>query len=396
MVMEMVPALVVTGHLNLVRSLARHGVAAWSVEYEPLQTAHYSRYCAGRLAVPHPLHEEDEFVSALIAADRRFDGALLIPMFDSSLAAISRHKDALSERFVVAADDWEITRTYLEKGRTASLARSLGVAAPVTVRVDSAEAADDAIRSLQPPYLVKPDLTHEFQDIFGAKMFHASTPTELGELCLRALGGGLEVMVQEFIPGPPSSGVVYSGYFARGEPMAETTHRKVRDGPPTYGSPRVNVSERIPEILAPGRSLLAATGYTGFACVEFKLDDRDGSYKLMEVNARHNLAGALAVASGVDYPWIEYRHLVFGQMPRKVVQGEGAYWVDIQRDVGYSVKYVRTEGLTLRDYVRPYRRGTVFRTFDWRDPLPFLAQPVVRAVAIVTTWVRRVLRRATI
>jgi D-aspartate ligase len=389
----MVPALVVTGHLNLVRSLARRGVDVWSVEYEHLQTAHFSRYSMGGLRVPHPLHEEERFVEALLSADRRFDGALLIPMFDASLSAISRYKDALSDRYLVAADNWDVTRVYLEKVRTSALARSLDIATPISIRVDSVEAASTAIRSLQPPYIIKPDVTHEFQDIFGSKMFHSSNATELRELCLRALSGGLDVMVQEFIPGPPSSGVVYSGYFADGEPLAETTHGKIRDGPPTYGSPRVAVSRHIPEIVEPGRSLLAATGYTGFACVEFKLDLRDGVYKLMEVNARHNLAGALHVASGVDYPWIQYRHLVHGEVPDRVEAREGVHWVDIQRDVGYSARFLRTEDLTLREFVRPYRRGTVYRTFDWSDPLPFLLQPVVRVFATLRGWFGRLFRR---
>jgi len=63
----------------------------------------------------------------------------------------------------------------------------------------------------------------------------------------------------------------------------------------------VIVSQKIPEIIEPGRKLLAALNYEGFSCVEFKKDQRDQVYKLMEINARPNLSGALAVRAGINF-----------------------------------------------------------------------------------------------
>lgn len=379
----MVPALVVTGHLSLIRSLGRRGVPVVSVEYDESHTGRLSRYSQAGLRVPHPLHEQDAFVEALLLAGTRYEGALLIPMFDAPLAAISRHKEALSEHYLVAAPDWATLEVYLDKSQTARLADSVGIPTPKTVRIDSGDAAAQCCPSLAPPYLVKPVLTHEFQSRFGTKMFNVGTRGALADACQRSLDEGIAVMVQEFIPGEPNEGAVYTGYFVSGTPVVETTYRKVRDGPPLYGSPRVSVTENIPEIVAPGRALMESTGYSGFACIEFKRDFRDGLYKLMEVNARHNLSSALHVRSGVDYPWIEYEWLVYGREPGPLSAREGVYWVDFYRDLGYSLRFARDERLGLRGFLRPYRRGTAFRTFDWRDPAPFLALPWMRALSKV-------------
>jgi hypothetical protein len=100
----MVPAFVITGHLKLVRRLARRDVEVRSVGHEHLQTAHLARYSVSRFRSPHPL----------LAADRGFDGPLLIPMFVSSLSAISRYKDAPSDRYLVAVERLRHLRAFYD------------------------------------------------------------------------------------------------------------------------------------------------------------------------------------------------------------------------------------------------------------------------------------------
>ena len=304
-------------------------------------------------------------------------------MWDEALVACSKHKAELSRYYLVAAEEWATTSLFLEKARTADLAASLGVLHPLSMSVDSLDAAEQCSRRLKPPFLIKPNRTHEFQKAFGSKMFPIGSASELDDAMSRCVNAGISVMVQEFIPGVPSDGVVYAGFFEQGTPLVETTHEKVRDGPPTYGSPRVVVSKHIPEVKEPGRRLMQAAGFSGFACIEFKRDNRDGHFKLMEVNARHNLAGALHTRSGVDYPWIHYEYLAHGRKPESVDARPGVYWIDIYRDLAYSLRNWRSEGFTLREYLRPYLSSHVFRTFDWRDPKPFLAYPVQKLAASI-------------
>lgn len=96
----------------------------------------------------------------------------------------------------------------------------------------------------------------------------------------------------------------------------EFTAVKVRGGPPTVGSRRVLENRFVPELLAPGRVIVRGMGLSGYACADFKRDPRDGRFKLMEVNGRHNLSTALAVRRGIAFPWIQYRHLMHGVLPQ--------------------------------------------------------------------------------
>jgi len=125
-------------------------------------------------------------------------------------------------------------------------------------------------------------------------------------------------------------------------------------------------------VIEPGRKILKAMGFYGYACTEFKKDTRDGVYKLMEVNGRHNLSTLLAVRCGINFPWLEYQHLVENEQPTAQDFKTGIYWIDITSDVGYSLGYLKQERYSLRQYLRPYFNQHVFAIFDLKDIRPFI------------------------
>ena len=164
----------------------------------------------------------------------------------------------------------------------------------------------------------------------------------------------------------------YNAYAWDGRALAEFTARQLRKAPPALGSPRVAISERIPEVVGPGRTLPSGPwASTASARTEFKLDARDGTYKLLEVNGRHNLSGMLAPRCGIDFPLIEYRHLVDGVTPTGGESRSGVYWTDAFRDVGYSLAYLRRERFTAPEYPAPYARRHCDAILDRGDMGPF-------------------------
>lgn len=182
----------------------------------------------------------------------------------------------------------------------------------------------------------------------------------------------LDVLLQEIIPGEDDAVVNYNAYTDQGQVMTEFTSRHIRNAPHRWGSPRVALSEWIPEIIEPGRKALEAIGFSGFACTEFKRDARDGIYKLMEINGRHNLSGLLAVRCGINFPWLHYRHLMEGKIPQLTTFKKGVYWVDITRDICYSLMSLRQEGYPLSAYLRPYLKPHVYPIWDFKDIKPFM------------------------
>jgi len=371
------PAIVVAGHtmaLAVVRALGEVGVPVVVAHYDERDIAQASKYVVAELRTPDPVLEEDLFIDALMRRGARLHGGMLIPASDDSTVAISRHKQQLEQHYVVACPEWEITERFIDKRKTYALAEAHGVPAPRTLVPGSAADLEGHAAQLGFPMLVKPAESHLFYERFKRKMFRVSTLSELGTIYGMASDAGLAVMLQEIIPGDDSSVVNYNSYFWNGEALAEFTARHLRKAPPEFGSPRVAISERIPEVIEPGRKILAAMGFHGFACTEFKLDRRDGVYKLIEVNGRHNLSGLLAVRCGVNFPLMHYRHLMEGETPKVRAYRSGFYWTDIFRDVGYSVGYLREDQHGLTSYLAPYARPHCDAILDRRDMGPFWAR----------------------
>jgi hypothetical protein len=111
----------------------------------------------------------------------------------------------------------------------------------------------------------------------------------------------------------------------------------------------------------------------------------------MEVNARHNLSTALAVHCGINFPCLEYSHRTGkGTAP---VEGfaRDIYWIDLCRDVGFSLRHRKQEKYSWRQLLKPYWSPHVFAILDRKDPMPiirrvgFLASSGVRA-AMAAAW----------
>ena len=369
------PAIVLSGQstaLGVVRALGIMGVPVILVHYDDKDFAQRSRFVKSCLRAPHPEHAEGEFIDFLLGCSSRFPGAVLIPAADECLAAVSRHKEILAPHFRVACTDWEVTRRFIDKQFTYALAESCGVPSPRTLLPHSLEEARSAASELGFPCLVKPCQSHLFVARFGKKMVRADSLLQLEEACTMATEAGLEVMLQEIIPGDDIEGVNYNSYMWEGEVLTEFTAVHVRNAPPWFGSPRVVVSRKVPEVIEPGRRLLRELGFYGYACTEFKRDPRDNVYKLMEVNGRHNLSTLLAVHCGINFPWLHYQHLSEGIAPQTSGFREEVYWIDLFRDLAFSGMYLPQERQSLADYLRPYLRPHIFAILDRTDPGPFL------------------------
>jgi D-aspartate ligase len=358
--------------LAVIRALGRLGIPIIVLHYLPVEMGYVSKHVLHSHRISAPQTDEDAFLSDILALADRYSGALLVPTDDYTVVALSRNKDRLEKRFRVAVQEWGIVRQIVKKQHTYQLAEDMGVPYPKTALCDSLAEAERNIPDFPFPFLLKPCEGHQFFDIFRKKVLVIDSLAELRIHYQELRNLRMPVMLQEIIPGEAHEGVNYNSYFADGEPIAEFTSEKVRIDPPFFGSPRVIVSKKIPQIIEPGRKLLRALGYQGFSCMEFKRDPRDGVYKLMEINARHNLSGSLAVACGVNFPWIMYYDLIKGEKVRKSDFEEGIYWIDLTKDIMRYFVSRKAERYSLAQYLAPYLGKHLYAILDYRDPCPFV------------------------
>src|SRR6266478_6239997 len=128
--------------LGIVRSLGRRGVPTFVIDDER-SIARFSRYATHSIRVKD-LRDEQATVAALLDAGRRFNlkGWVLYPTRDETVAALSRHRKALSEWFRVPTPDWESIQWAWDKRNTYRMSVKLGIPAPQTWFPETAEELD--------------------------------------------------------------------------------------------------------------------------------------------------------------------------------------------------------------------------------------------------------------
>jgi predicted ATP-grasp superfamily ATP-dependent carboligase len=220
--------------------------------------------------------------------------------------------------------------------------------------------------------------SHLFVSRYGVKNFEIADNESLSDRFSRCATDGMDVVVQEIIPGPDSRLERLQTYVnSKGRLSAHFFHNKLRQHPPTFGVMRVGFSTgRNPEVEALAERLLAHGGYRGYASIEFKRDPRDEQLKLIEINVRMPRSGLLAVAAGVNFPWIIYKDLVENEQLYVDSYAEGQYWIDTLPDLMHLIVNPSGEQHgSLREYLGPYcapRR--THAVYDRRDMRPFLRQ----------------------
>jgi predicted ATP-grasp superfamily ATP-dependent carboligase len=119
------------------------------------------------------------------------------------------------------------------------------------------------------------------------------------------------IMLQEYIPGPATAHYFLDGFIDRnGRTCALFARRRLRMYPPKVGNSSLLVSIPVQEIqpaVASLQTILDGLHYRGIFSAEFKYDQRDGKYKILEVNARPWWYVEFAARCGVDVCTMAYR-----------------------------------------------------------------------------------------
>lgn len=371
----MIPAIVLSSHtagLGVIRALGGKGVPVVSVYYDKSDMGYVSKYVKESIFAPHPERYEEQFIELLLEYGRKNGTGLIVPADDATLSVVSKHKNELEKYHIVACPGWNVTERIIDKKHTYALAETIGMQLPRTLVPQCFADLERYGRSIDYPCLVKPCESHRYYEVFKKKMVRVENYEELIAACGQAAYQGIEVMLQEYIPGDDTHGVNYNSYFCDGEPLLEFTAEKVRLSPQGFGVPSVVISKEVPEVLEAGRKILKAIGYSGFSCTEFKKDTRDGKYKFMEINGRHNRSALLANKCGINFPWIEYQHRVNGAFTELTKHAVGIYWIDEFRDLYRYIEQGRKGQFPLIKQLLPYFNKNVFAVFDLWDMHPFI------------------------
>lgn len=361
--------------LGIVRSLGRRGIPVCVLDDEH-SISRYSRYCSRFARLPE-LRGEREIVDALIASAQRFGlhGWVLYPTREELVAAISLHREELGRYYRVPTPAWSSVQWAWDKRNTYRLAGELGIPIPATFYPES---ADDLrqLETLAPPFVLKPAIKEHFLYATKAKAWRADSHAELRALYREAaaVAGPGEVMVQEMIPGGGSQQFSYCALFRDGKAVGKLVARRLRQHPLEFGRASTCVETvDIPLLEEYSEKFLRACGYYGLVEVEYKLDPRNGEYKLLDVNARTWGYHSIGAAAGVDFSYMLYADQV--GLPVEERRGRaGVTWIRTVTDLPAALVAMRAGQVRLGDYLRSVGKVSTEAVFQADDPLPGLVE----------------------
>jgi D-aspartate ligase len=361
--------------LGIVRSLGSRGIPICVVDDER-SISGFSRYATYNVKVAN-LKDERAIVDGLIGIGKRFNllGWVLYPTREELVAAFSRNRTLLSKWFRVPTPEWESVRWAWDKRNTYQLAKELGIPTPVTYYL---EVADQLIKldNCEPPFVIKPAIKEHFVYATKAKAWRANSHSELNGLFHKAseLAGPGEIMVQELIPGGGAQQFAYCAFFRDGEAVGKMVARRWRQHPLQFGRASTYVETiDIPHLENLSERFLRAIDYYGLVELEYKLDPRDGQYKLLDVNARTWGYHSLGARAGVDFSYMLFADQV-GLPVARCKGHSGISWIRTTTDLPAAFMALLARDLDVKGYLRSLKNCSVEAVFSHKDPFPGLAE----------------------
>lgn len=347
--------------LGAIRSLGRAGCEVVAIAARPRAEGFYSRYAAERVVGPPPA-DADRFTDFVLETVERRRIDVVLPIGQDSNLALSRRREGIAERAGIAVADWDAMQIAASKRRTIELAGQIGVPVPRTFT--------DAAEIDRFPVVAK-------KTVGSGEVLYVNGPAELPS--------GDDWLLQEYVPG---EGRGFFALYDRGKERAVFMHRRRREYPVTGGASTAAESIDDPVLRDLGLRMLDALRWHGVAMVEFKLDQRDGSYRLMEVNPKFWGSLDLAIAAGVDFPYLAVR-LAAGRPFDPVL----TYRTDVRfRWVFSDLLHVVARPRALPAFLRDFGPG-VQDDLWWSDLKPNLYEAYLTAAAIAVRARRGTLRR---
>jgi D-aspartate ligase len=370
------PLACVIGDMDLVRPLGLAGIRS-AVLAQPGELSRYSRFTATALDWADSSKEPARLLDILLDFGRRQpEPPILYYGRDWDLLLVSRERERLREAFRFAVADRELVEWLVDKARFQELAERLELPLPASRRL-SPHAADPTDVDLQFPLIAKP-LTRRNETwkpiAGGGKAVEARTPAALRELWPRLAAAGVDVLVQELIPGPETRVESYHVYVdGRGEIAGEFTGRKIRTYPPAYGySTAVEITDQA-DVAELGRDVVGRLGLRGVAKLDFKRAP-DGRLRLLEVNPRFNLWHHVGAKAGVNLPALVYADLAGTTRPPARRARAGVRWCYHRNDA----RAAKAHGIPLARWLPWALSCEAKSAVAWDDPMPIVRGSLAR------------------
>ena len=262
--------------------------------------------------VVEPNLEDDQvFVKTLLDFAKRYEGSgkklLLVPCGDNYIKLLVRNQEKLRGTYVFECISEELLMRLSIKESFYQVCTEHGFAFPKTTTC-SYENYKNVELPFDFPVIIKPSNSVAYWNCrfpHKKKVFVAQSREEFSAILEAIYSSSYKdhLILQEYIPGDDSNMRVMNCYCGRdgkvklialGNALLE---EHSPEGIGSYAAIINGYDEKLNETM---KNFLEGIGYVGFANFDMKYDERDGKYKLFEMNLRQGRSSYFVTAAGYN------------------------------------------------------------------------------------------------
>ncbi|MBI9014539.1 MAG: carboxylate--amine ligase [Clostridiales bacterium] len=359
--------------LSIIRCLGKENIHVVAMDYNRINTyGASSKYLKEQLIVPYYKNEAELLEYLIRYGKMQSLKPVLYPTADAYVAFMDKHLEELKEYYLIPMTEQGLWTKVMNKAGLQELAEKHHVKIPATMNADSIDWSNfnDLIGF---PCLLKPTDSPGFVNRYRKKMFVCNNKESLLKSIEQAQSDGFSMIVQRKIVGADSNVCTYDCYLNQSSQVSHSmTCQKIRQFPINYGASSYTLQRHIEVLHQIGQRFLEAIGFKGFAEIEFKRDDRNDEYYLIEVNTRTTTLNCLLEKAGINFPLVAYKELTGQALPKNIFKASTNYTFRYHiEDLISIVKYFKTHQLTLVDYLKNMRYKTIYAIWSFDDPKPY-------------------------
>jgi len=261
--------------------------------------------------------------NGIIELKKDCDYIIIFPTDDLQLENLHSIYDDIKD-FCFVPFNYDNVLQSLDKYVQYSYCEKYDIPYPKTQNI---ETIDDIakIESMMFPVLIKPNKRDDITtDVFRSLFLetindYKKNISKLGYF----LDKNITFLASEFISGDDTNIYAYVGYRTQDEKILnDWIGKKLTQYPDNFGVFSSGSNEAPKIVKEQGEKLLEVMDLKGICEPEFKYDNRDGKYKLMEINLRSMMWHRVGNLSGINIQYSQYLDAIGEEIPKQVQNQE--------------------------------------------------------------------------
>lgn len=310
---EKVPVIVTNGWLriayNVVESLARRGIPVHVVDASNVAMCRGSRWTQSFHCVPNHYIDPEGFVRAVAEVATQVGAKVLIPVHEEVLP-LATYRHLLPPGLRVGLTTADNLTTCLNKWKMIQWCERIGVPVPVSFIPESLDDLTERAGKMVYPAAIKTQIGSSAKGVVIVQDANHLLASYCGLLERFEIVNGHWPMVQEYLGGD-AYGVCM--IYEHGKLHASFCEQYVRcKEERMFGTSTYRLSTYEPQHIESCKRIADSLGWHGVIHFDILMEPTTGIGKIIEINPRFWGALNLAIASGVDFPYMLYELALTG------------------------------------------------------------------------------------